>query len=1094
MNNRVENVFKIYLFFTSNDKYCGFAKNYNLHVKEISLTIFLSLALLTNFLHCEKFRQRTCFHGCQYFVCSLGLLPHSGEWRVDGSITGSDHNAIVLGLDLAKPTIGRPKSGTRKYSTKKANWDLLRETFIQTLLDGQVTVDTILTITDKHEMEEMVQKYVEAATKACDESIPRLKPYRGNCGLPWWTEELETMRKGVNTKRRRVRWAAPNRRPGVVRLYLEAKEEYEAAVVKAQTTSWKTFCTRQDRESLWDGIYRVIRRATTRKEDQLLMRDGRALDPEQSVKWLAATFYPTDDRSTEDSFHAEVRREVERAAGNGELEEDDQPFTRAELLRVVRTFSVRKAPGPDGFTADICHILIDSNPECFLELVNGCLRLACFPKQWKEAAVVVLRKPGRGDYDTPRSYRPIGLLSILGKILEKLMIGRLKYHLLPGINPRQYGFVPQRSTEDALYDLRQHVEATIKNKKIALVVSLDIEGAFDNAWWPAIKSRLITLRCPANLMALVNSYLDQRTVVVHYAGVKHRRETEKGCVQGSIGGPLFWNLLLDTLIVELQGLGAYVQAFADDVVLVFSGDSSQIVQSEANRTLAHVHKWGHNNKLKFAPAKTKGMVLTRKLKFDTPRVNMGGVPIEIVDEMKILGLIIDRKLNFKSHISAVCKKATGIYKQLAKTAKIEWGLNPEVIKTIYVAVVEPVILYAASVWAPAAERSYVRNQLGSVQRGFALKISKAYRTVSLNAALVLSGLLPLDLRVAEAARLYECKRGRPIVGRSRGQLEGRISFMELPHPADELDITFECLQPQNIVDLHLPDDLIFTDGSKIEGMVGAAYAHWRNGREIRTKKMRLESFCTVFQAELLAILQSVELILQSRLRTAGIMSDSRSALELVRDHNALHPLAFAIRRGIAKIRESGREVKLFWVKAHVGISGNERADELAKQAALNNRTAAQYDAYPVATLKRGLRAETTEEWNTRYNRGSTASVTKLFFPNCGEAYKIIKKMKLTPDWVQALTGHGGFAAYLHKFKRKDDPKCDCAVGADQTIQHLIFECMIYCKERNELENELGREVNESTLCEIMKDKKERKALEKFVLPIVKKTKLKNKGP
>ncbi|GBP96828.1 Putative 115 kDa protein in type-1 retrotransposable element R1DM [Eumeta japonica] len=91
------------------------------------------------------------------------------------------------------------------------------------------------------------------------------------------------------------------------------------------------------------------------------------------------------------------------------------------------------------------------------------------------------------------------------------------------------------------------------------MVSLDIEGAFDNAWWPALKAQLLAYNCPVNLYGMVKGYLRDREVIVRYAGGVQKGNF-KGCIQGSIAGPTFWNLILDSLLRELGELGVYVQA------------------------------------------------------------------------------------------------------------------------------------------------------------------------------------------------------------------------------------------------------------------------------------------------------------------------------------------------------------------------------------------------------------------------------------------------------------------------------------------------------------------------------------------------------
>lgn len=140
------------------------------------------------------------------------------------------------------------------------------------------------------------------------------------------------------------------------------------------------------------------------------------------------------------------------------------------------------------------------------------------------------------------------------------------------------------------------------------------------------------------------------------------------------------------------------------MVLIFDGNTAAEIELHENAVLSRVQAWGVSNKLKFAPHRTNSITITRRLKYDTPRLTMGGIDISSSKQIKLLGVTIDAKLTFSTHILNVCRKAVGIHKQLTRAAKVSWGLHPKIIKIIYRDTTEPIVLYAASIWVPATNK------------------------------------------------------------------------------------------------------------------------------------------------------------------------------------------------------------------------------------------------------------------------------------------------------------------------------------------------------------------------------------------------------
>ncbi|KOB67904.1 Non-LTR retrotransposon CATS [Operophtera brumata] len=300
------------------------------------------------------------------------------------------------------------------------------------------------------------------------------------------------------------------------------------------------------------------------------------------------------------------------------------------------------------------------------------------------------------------------------------------------------------------------------------------------------------------------------------------------------------------------------------------------------------------------------------------------------------------------------------------------------------------------------------------------------------------------------------------------------------------------MNSKNQVSCDLIGPQIFTDGSKIEGKVGAALTWWEEGREEKYSTFRLESHNTVFQSEMYALYRAVKMVGGSQEVMVNILSDSRSSLDLLRSAAVTHPLVAGIVECIREIRARGGNVRLFWLRAHVGTPGNERADLLAKTAALKKKTLPDYSMVPISYVRGCIREETIQKWQARYDASTTGSVTKVFLPCVRAAKKIINDGDITPTHIQILTGHGGFAAYLHRFKLKDSPSCVCDPCCEETVWHLLFECPRFGLHRMELEFQIQQSLEQPALPEILKNRKSRGFFLLFAERVVRVTAARNK--
>ena len=157
----------------------------------------------------------------------------------------------------------------------------------------------------------------------------------------------------------------------------------------------------------------------------------------------------------------------------------------------------------------------------------------------------------------------------MGKLLERLIKGRLEA-LTKDMFVHQYEFLKGKSTIDAISNVKLIVSNT--TDRYALGIFADIKAAIDRVRWPDILKKLWDIRCPPNLYKLIESYLSGRRVTIVEQSLQYTKVQNRGCPQGSVLGPLFWNLVFDSLLERLAEI-PYCQpvAYADDLVSCICG-------------------------------------------------------------------------------------------------------------------------------------------------------------------------------------------------------------------------------------------------------------------------------------------------------------------------------------------------------------------------------------------------------------------------------------------------------------------------------------------------------------------------------------------
>lgn len=204
----------------------------------------------------------------------------------------------------------------------------------------------------------------------------------------------------------------------------------------------------------------------------------------------------------------------------------------------------------------------------------------------------MLYKPGK-PRDEPRSYRPISLLPVMGKVLDSLLADRVYFHLRRQgrLHPLQFGFRPDTSTCHALHRLVSLIRENRRQGLHTSLVSMDVMGAFDYVWWPSVLDELRKAELPSSLFELVRSFLHRRSVELVTPGTRYVRNLQRGCPQGSCIGPLLWNVVADSALNLVMPDGVQLQAYADDMMLVVSGPSRKPMERAGNEAIVRLVCW-----------------------------------------------------------------------------------------------------------------------------------------------------------------------------------------------------------------------------------------------------------------------------------------------------------------------------------------------------------------------------------------------------------------------------------------------------------------------------------------------------------------------
>ncbi|KAK3558090.1 hypothetical protein QTP86_009450 [Hemibagrus guttatus] len=391
----------------------------------------------------------------------------------------------------------------------------------------------------------------------------------------WWNEEVQdsVQRKRLAKKKWDMDRTEENRQE-----YKELQRRVEREVSKAKQKAYDELYTRLDTREGEKDLYRLARQRDRDGKDVQQVRvikdrDGRVLTSEESVQRRWKEYF-------EELMNEENERE-KRVEGVNSVEQKVDKIRKDEVRKALKRTKSGKAVGPDDIPVEVWKCLGEAAVEFVASLFNRVLESERMPEEWRRSVLVPIFK-NKGDVQSCSNYRGIKLMSHTMKLWERVVEARLRK--VVEICEQQYGFMPRKSTTDAIFALRILMEKYRDGQRELHCVFVDLEKAYD--------------RVPR----------EELWYCMRKSGVER---------------------MMDQLSEEVRQESPWIMMFADDIVIC--SESREQVEENLERWRFALERRG----MKVSGSKTEYMCVNEREGSGTVRLQ--GEEVKKVQEFKYLG-------------------------------------------------------------------------------------------------------------------------------------------------------------------------------------------------------------------------------------------------------------------------------------------------------------------------------------------------------------------------------------------------------------------------------------------------------------------------
>lgn len=954
--------------------------------------------------------------------------------------TGSDHETIVCTI---------PRSKTLPLQKGKLRYQACDDDILLCFLRPHTRP-----VSDDPEVEAtaLVSTLRDALITAC----PRATGHGGNA--PWWNADCAAAHHRYKVARR----------TGYSQL---EQKQFLDTIRRSKRNHWRSLVANAESPKDVFNITRWHKLEPSYQSPSLRRADGSlATSPEEKTDVL---------------YHSLLTRE---------LEFEDIPLDCPTVSRnriVLPRFEAEEVydavcrvssttPGLDEIPASTLRKAWPILGPRIVTLFQCCYDQGIHPSAFKQANVVILGKSGRRDRTLPRSYRPISLLSCLGKGLERLLARRLS-HLsmqMQLLGADQCSAVSKRSAVDLTTALACDIQSAWDEKMVAGIVTLDIKGAFDGIARTRLVNRLKEQGWPEQLLKWTTSFMSNRSASIRLDGQHSQmRELRCGLPQGSPISPILFLLFVEPLL-KLTGNRF---GYADDVCLFARGKTLEDVQRRLQFSLDLSLRWGREHGVTFETSKTELQYFHRKRTYAEPNLSMEQHDVTANDSTRWLGMVFDRKLQFKDHLKMARTRARQVTDHLARLCGTSYGASPALLRLAVQSCAFSTLLYAAETWYSRSTTQQAIGQLQVVMNRGARAVLPVYRTTPAAVLMRETGWGSAEawlnrIRNRYVTRVAAADPRHPMRRRwnssrfrwSRREIDIELAIPSSTPPWDPMNRDLHRTEigavgraagaeafriwANDSTSANPLDLTIYSDGSLVNGSAGAGFATFRGNGS--TKEMLhhgmipLGDSVEVYDAEIVGAVAGLRAAHENpwspfQGNVTIVLDNEEAAIRLssgIRTASSSNELAAfcLLRQQWANGAFSGtrRRVTVRWCPGHSSIDGNEIADDLAKAAC--QATPAFQRPMTIARAKRHVKNLFVTHVESFWDASAPQRYRDLgikMTPRAPQELKLPRRH--LARLLAARTGHGDFSRYHERFGH-EEYRANCLCGHQKTPEHFIF--------------------------------------------------------